>query len=294
MTQLKSVLVIGGVLALGVLALGFSSTPNVGSGSWQVDTRHSDAQLITDGTTNFGKTKLNYTLGYGRVSGAVMLDDQDATKSSVELHIYPATAMSESIAEDGNFKAQWLSNLANHTLLCFHSKKVVRTADGKLQTTGELVLTRVDRNVQVDPNEAYSGPVYGPPMIHKTSREATFEIDLSPAGSGTVKELQASGSTQINREAFPHLVKSVVNTYWPPLVQDEKCKTPTNVSEDYRGSQCTGTFMEAAGLPQAPTTVGEDYPAQSNYSATVGSQVTILLHMQLSPRAPMAKAAGAQ
>ena len=48
-------------------------------GSWQVGARHSDAHLITDATTDFGKKKINFTLGYGRVSGDVKVDDSDPT-----------------------------------------------------------------------------------------------------------------------------------------------------------------------------------------------------------------------
>ena len=76
--------------------------------------------------------------------------------------------MSESIGEDGNFKTQWLAaNLANQTLLCFHSKQITKTADGKLQVTGELATIR-HRNVQADPTEAYSGPGKRPPAASIT------------------------------------------------------------------------------------------------------------------------------
>ena len=282
----KAVLAVIGVLALVVLALGVPSTPSFSPGSWQVDARHSDAQLITDGTTDFGKKKINFTLGYGRISGDLKVDDSDPTKSSVEFHIYPATAMAEPIQEDGHFKTKWLANLANHTLICFHSKKVVKMPDGKLQATGELTLTRVDRNVEVNPNEAYAGPVYGPPMTHRVSQEATFELDAASgqiSGKGGVFE--ASASTSVTREGFPQMLKAVTTTYWPPLVQDEKCQTPANVSEDYRGAQCTGTFMESSGLPPAPIQIGEDYPGSSNYNAVVGSQLTILVHLRLAPKA---------
>ena len=123
-------------------------------------------------------------------------------------------------------------------------------------------MTRVDRNVEVTPTEAYSGPVYGPPMIHRVSREATFVFDLPTAEGNGQKdgEIQASSSYSLYRENFPQLVKAVVATYWPPVVQDEKCQTPTGGSEDYRGFRCTGMFMEPSGLPPAPgTQVGEDY-----------------------------------
>jgi hypothetical protein len=62
-------------------------------------------------------------------------------------------------------------------------KGVRGTADDQLQTTGNLVLTRVDRNVELTPNEAYAGPVYGPPIIHPVVREATFVFD-PPATRG--------------------------------------------------------------------------------------------------------------
>ena len=282
--------------AAATLAAGVPSTPTSTGGSWRVDPRHSDVQLVTDATTDYGKTKINVTVGFGRVSGALKLDDSDPAKSSVELHMYPATAMSPAIEEDGNFKVHWLANLANHTLVCFHSKKVVRTPDGKLQATGDLVLTRVDRNLEINPNEAYAGPVYGPPMTHRVSHEATLVFDLSPVAGKGQKDgtLLASASTSETREDFPQLLRAVLTTYWPPVVQDEKCQVPGGGSEDYRGAQCTGSFLQAPGLPQAPggTPVGEDYPAPSNFSAVVGSQLTILVHMQLTPQPSGEKAAG--
>lgn len=270
-----------------VLAQGTSGNPAATTKPWNVDSRHSDVQLITDGITDYGKTKVNFTLGYGRLSGAFDIDDANPAQSSIELHMYPATAMSEPIAEDGNFKNRWLANMANNTLMCFHSKKVTRTADGKLQVTGELVLTRVDRNVEANPREDYAGPVYGTPIIHRVSREATFVFDL-PAGGGKAQKdagLQASGSTSMTRENFPQLVKAALSTYWPPVVQDEKCKNTAAGTEDYRGLQCSGTFLQASGLPPAPIQVGEDYPGASNFNAVVGSQLSILVHLRLAPTA---------
>jgi len=127
---------------------------------------------------------MNLTLGFARVNGRVTVDDSDPTKSSIEFRFYPATSMAPDIDEDGKFLSHWLENLSNHTLVCFHSKKVVRTADGRLQATGDLTVTRVDRDVQADSDRSIPGPVYGPPMIHHTSREATFVFDF-PAAAGT-------------------------------------------------------------------------------------------------------------
>lgn len=283
---------IAGVVALGTLTTGISSAPPSVAGAFRVDSRHSDAQIITDATTNYGKNKIDITLGFGRVNGELKLDDNDPTKSTFDFRLYPATAMSPSIEEDGNFKARWLENLANHTLVCFHSKKVVRTSDGRLQATGDLVITRVDRNVVNSVGEDYSGPVYGPPIIHRVVHEGTFVFDF-PAGGDAQKDggIKASGSTKVFKEDFPQLVKAVVMTYWPPVVQDKNCQTPTP-SESYSGSTCTGTFLETAGLPSPDNRPGEDYPGPSNYSAVVGERLNIVVHLRLTPKTSGGQAAG--
>jgi polyisoprenoid-binding protein YceI len=290
MLKRTAVFAVAVILVLAVLGLDTANKPASMAGSWQVDARHSDAKLTTDATTDFGKTKMNVTLGFARVVGRVTLDDGDPSKSSIDFRIYPATSMAPAIAEDGKFMSHWLENMSAHTLLCFHSKRVVRTPDGRLQATGELAVTRVDRNVEATPSEAYAGPVYGPPMVHRVSREATFVFDLGDGqkDGGT----QASGSTRVFREDFPQLVRTVVNTYWPPVVQDENCQTPA-VSEAYRGTQCTGTVLESPGLPEAPHAANaEDLPGPPNFNAIVGNDLTILVHMRLAPRASGEHAAG--
>ena len=285
MVKRTAVFAVAVILGLAVLGLDTPNKPAAMAGSWQVDSRHSEAKLTTDATTDYGKTKLNVSLGFARVNGTMKLDDSDLTQSSVDFRMYPATSMSPVIAEDGKFLSHWLENMSNHTLVCFHSKRVVRMPDGRLQATGELAVTRVDRNVDSAPGEAYAGPVYGPPIIHRVSHEATFVFDLgSPNGSGD-SAIQAAGSTSVFREDFPQLVKTVVSTFWPVLVQDEDCQTP-EASEAYTGTRCTGTFMETSGLPEAPHAANaEDLPGPPNFNAIVGEHLTILVKMHLLPKA---------
>jgi len=292
MLKYTAVIAVAGVLALGIFTLGIAGKATSTSGSWQVDSQHSDAQLITDATTNWGQTRVNFTLGYARVSGGLKLDDTDPANSKLDFLMYPARSKSSPIGEDGKIKAKWLANVANDTLVCFHSKKVVRTPDGKLQVTGDLTLTRVDRDLQYNPGEDYRGPVYGPPMVHRVSREATFVFDLTPAGGNEQKAaaITASGSTAIAREGFPQLVRAVVSTHWPPLVVDENCQNPAGGTEDYRGFRCTGTFMEASGLPPAP--IGPDFLDTSDFNSVVGNQLNILVHLRLTPTVSGASAAG--
>jgi len=280
---------IAAVIALGIVGLRASKAPSYSAGSWQVDTRHSDVQLVTDATTDYGKTKINVTLGFGRVSGTVMFDDGNPAKSSVDLHFYPATSMSPPIAEDGKFNDLWLANLANQTLLCFHSKNVTRTKDGKLKVTGSLVLTRVDRSIQADPNEGYAGPVYGPPIIHRVSQDATLVFEPANADGNNKEDgaIRESASTRVFREDFPQLLQAVTATYWPPVVQDESCQQTANAGEDYHGIPCTGTMLEAPGLPEPPHAGNAEdvgYAQASDFNAILGERLNILVHMRLLPR----------
>lgn len=225
---MKPVAVFAAAVILALAVLGFDAPSKPATvGSWQVDARHSDAKLTTDATTDYGKTKMNVILGFARLNGSVTIDNGDPAKSSVEFRFYPATSMSPVIDEDGKFLSHWLENMSNHTLVCFHSKGVVRTPDGRLQATGDLSVTRADRNVDATPSEAYAGPVYGPPMIHRVSREATFVFDL-PAADGNAPSIRASGTTSMFREDFPQLVRTVVST-GRPWSKMRSVKIPTRL-----------------------------------------------------------------
>ena len=285
MSRYMTIFALAAVVALGVLTLG-AKKPTPTAGSWMVDTRHSDAQLITDGTTDNGKTKIDITVGFARVMGGLKLDDGDAAKSSLDLHIYPATSMVEPIEEDGQFKSRWMANRANHTMLCFHSKNIARTADGRLQASGDLVVVRVDRNVEIPAaNEAYNGPVYGPPIVNRLTHQATLVFDPPEANAKSDGGLQTTASTKVFREDFPQLVRAVLNTYWPPVVQDESCSSP-DVGSAYSGAKCTGTFLAPPSLPNdRGTHIGEDYPGAQEVNSQVGNRLNIVVHMRLRPGA---------
>jgi hypothetical protein len=88
------------------------------------------------------------------------------------------------------------------------------------------------------------------------------------------------------REDFPQLVSSVINTYWPPVVEDKKCEVSSSSgAEDYAGAQCTGKLVDdGSSLPQAPTGASqEDYPGAPNFNAVVGKHLNIHVHLKLVP-----------
>jgi hypothetical protein len=291
--MLKQGVLFAAVVVVAVIALAVPGKPVSTTGSWLVDARHSSVAITTDGTTDFGKTPMTVTVGFGRINGIVKFDNDVPANSLFDLHIYPATSMVPAIAEDGKFLSHWLSNLANQTLVCYHAKGYVRTPDGRIHTSGKLVLTRVDRTIDLTPSESYSGPAYGAPVIHRVERDANFVFD-SPLPSGTGKNdpgIQSWGSTTIVREDFPQLLKSVLATYWPPVVQDENCQVPM-VSESYSGAQCTGLFLRTPSLPEAPHAENvEDYPGPANFNTIVGQRLTIDVHLRLTS-GPMQRTPG--
>ena len=252
------------------------------SGSWQVDNGHSDARLSVDGTTNYGKTPFQFTVGFTRAIGSVRLDKDVPANSAVHFKLYPAGSMAPMINEAGQVSKKWLvGNLANHTLICFDSKSVTPVGDDKLTVTGILTLTRVDRNVEITPDDSYSGPVYGPPMIHRLTRPATFLFLIPPTGDG---EILLKGTAHVSREDFPQLVTSVLSTYWPPVVEDKKCEVGSGGAEDYAGTSCTGKLVDdGKSTPESPSGVNsqEDYGTASDFNKVVAQHLDIHVHLNL-------------
>jgi polyisoprenoid-binding protein YceI len=267
-----------------LFALAAPRKPVSTTGSWQVDPRHSDVQLSTDGTTDFGKSKTTFTVGFARVVGILKLDAANPANSSIHIDFYPSTAMTPTLDHDGMVSRDWFANHANNTMVCFHSQSMQQTADGRLSSKGTLGLIRVDRNVELTPSESYAGPVYGPPIFNHVQQPATFVFD-SPAVAtkGPNKgSLESSGSSSLAREDFPQLFRAVFATQWPPVVRDKNCQT-AGTGEAYAGSMCTGTFL-VPSFPVGPqASAGEDYPGPQNFNSLVGGHLTIAVHMRLTP-----------
>jgi len=294
MLQHTAVFAAAVILARSVLGQDVPNKPESMAGSWQVDNRRSDAQLTTEATTDYGKTKWNLTLGFARVNGMVKIDENDPTKSSVDLAIYPANSISPSIDEDGIFLSDWLGTRSpHHMLVCFHSKRVLRTPGGRLQATGNLSLTRVERSIE-GPNEGLSEVHADPPsVIHRTSHEVTLVFDFPASASNGQKDggIRASGSMTVSREDFPQMVRAAVSTYWPPLIQEENCEVP--IANELNGSsQCTGTFLKTPEPPKTPEAANRQaFHGSQKFNAIVGEHLTILVHMRLMPKASAERAA---
>jgi hypothetical protein len=221
------------VLALAILT---ASMPAHAQDSWQIDPKHSVATLALGSGANQSQ------IGLARVSGEVVFESCDPGDPIVTLKIVGD-------ARD-----------ADYASMSFSSKRSGIRADGKLTVTGDLSVTRVERSVTMEPNEAYAGPQYGEPAARTTTRQITLIFSdprQVPSQNGA---MHFSGRSTVSREDFPDLLDAIVLDDWPSqLVNDEKCENPSTVGEDYSGVKCTGTVIASFSNGTVPAGVGEGY-----------------------------------
>jgi len=257
--------------------LRFCCVTSAQQNTWQIDSDHSYAWLSAGVSADS-----NFTLGAARVSGTVNLDRKEPVKSRLVLDIYPAGAHLPAVNPDGKLTIESLSDVADYTLLSFHSQRATMTRDGKLELTGDLTLTHVERAATFMPGEAYAGPVYGDPVI----REVTFLVEnpgTRDAQGYANQRIAISALATVTDEDFPELQTSITDTNWPPLVQDENCQMPSTVGEGYRGAVCTGTPLNMPPFRELPLAVGEDY--HSPDTVLTGDKVMIAVHLEMTEEA---------
>ena len=119
--------------------------------------------------------------------------------------------------------------------------------------TGELSVTRVERRVTIDANEAYAGPQYGDPVAHTDTRQITVLFTNPRRVASDNGTIRFSGTSTVVREHFPQLVDAIT-TDWPSqVINNEKCTSPSTISEDYHGAECTGTVIASLDNPMVAT-----------------------------------------
>jgi polyisoprenoid-binding protein YceI len=258
-------------------------------GTWSLDSTTSSARFFQGSTADPDSVNT----GVARITGKVKLDTNVLGNSVFELSIYPADEQwAHALSPEGTLPAGYVPDATDHTLLTFHSKRVLKMGDGQLEVTGDLTLTRVERSVTLTPNEGYAGPVYGDPVMHTETREVRFLFpNLSAALSSrpltpvTLQEqgaVELSGAARVVHEDFPHLLSAIDDTNWPAVVKDERCQMPATISEDYHGATCAGTVIATthADNCRMPATVGDDYSGPI-CTPPSGNQTTIVLNLKM-------------
>jgi polyisoprenoid-binding protein YceI len=172
------------VLLAGAATLGYAQ-----SSTWKIDPAHSSA--------NFSVRHLGISNVHGRlggVSGQIVLDPADLTKSSVNATIDTTTVDTGVPMRDTDLKSDHFFDVAKYPTMSFVSKSIAKNGDG-YSVTGDLTMHGVTKPVVLE-MEAPSGEVAmgkqtrrgfdATTTIHRKDFGLTYDETLTKAGDAMI------------------------------------------------------------------------------------------------------------
>jgi len=175
-------------IAVGAALAALLSLPAfAGTTTYQIDPRHSSAQ--------FAVTHLMISTVRGEfhgVTGAVVVDDSDVAKSSVDVTIDATTVDTREPDRDKHLKSADFFDVANHPTITFKSTKVEAAEPGKLKVTGGLTIRGVTKQVVLDVTVPKS-PIKDPWGQQRTAVSGTTKINRQDFGVAWNKSLDSGG-----------------------------------------------------------------------------------------------------
>jgi polyisoprenoid-binding protein YceI len=138
------------------IAILLSASANAASTTWQIDPAHTAA--------GFAVKHLLISTVRGQfkgVTGTVVWDDKDITKSSVNVTIDATTIDTGTPMRDGDLKSPNYFDVAKFPTITFKSTKIEEAGAGKLKVTGDLTIHGVTKSVVLDvdgPSDAIKDP----------------------------------------------------------------------------------------------------------------------------------------
>ena len=125
--------------------LAWPGTAGAAGTAWKIDPQHSSAQL------SVRHLAISTVRGaFSKVNGTVQMDDQDVTKSTVEVTIDMSTVDTREPARDKDLRSGNFFDVEHYPTMTFKSKKVEQISAGKLKITGDLTLRGVTKEVVLD------------------------------------------------------------------------------------------------------------------------------------------------
>ena len=113
--------------------------------NWQIDPVHTAAQ--------FAVKHLMISTVRGQfkgVTGTVVWDDQDVTRSSVNVTIDATTIDTGTAPRDADLRSANYFDVAKYPTLTFKSTKIEQAGSGKLKVTGDLTIHGVTKSVVLE------------------------------------------------------------------------------------------------------------------------------------------------
>jgi len=158
------------------MAVGLSLPARAATSTWQIDPQHSSAQFAV---RHLGLSTVRGA--FSKLSGTMVLDDQDITKSSVEVTIDVNTVDTREPDRDKDLRSERFFDVAHFPTMTFKSKKVEQLAPGKLRVTGDLTIRGTSREVTLDV-DGPTNPVKDPWGNQRLAATATTKINRQDYG----------------------------------------------------------------------------------------------------------------
>lgn len=158
------------------LAAASSLTAQAATSAWQIDPQHSSAQFAVR------HMAISTVRGaFSKVSGTLMLDDKDVTKSTVEVSIDVSTVDTREPDRDKDLRSERFFDVAHYPTMTFRSKKVEQAGAGKLKVTGDLTIRGTTKEVVLDV-DGPSTPMKDPWGNLRTAATATARVNRQDFG----------------------------------------------------------------------------------------------------------------
>lgn len=133
------------VFCISAAAVILSVPASAATSTWQIDPAHTAAQFAV-------KHLMISTVrgAFKGVTGTVVWDDQDITKSTVNVTIDATTVDTSEPKRDADLKSDHFFEVAKYPTITFKSTKVAQVGAGKLKVTGDLTIHGVTKQVMLE------------------------------------------------------------------------------------------------------------------------------------------------
>lgn len=133
------------IAVMAIIALVLALPSAVPAGTWQLDSAHTGVQF------KVRHLMVSYVRGdFEKVSGKIVYDEQDVSKSSADITIDAASINTRVAKRDKHLRSPDFLDVEKHPSITFRSKKVEEAGDGKLKMTGDLTIRGASKEVVLD------------------------------------------------------------------------------------------------------------------------------------------------
>ena len=158
------------------LAAVLSLPAGAATSEWKIDPQHSSAQF------SVRHLAISTVRGaFSKVNGTLELDDNDITKSTVDVTIDASTVDTREPDRDKDLRSDKFFDVAHYPSITFKSKRVQQVATGKLKVTGDLTIRGTTKEVVLDV-EGPTAPVKDPWGNVRAAVTATTKVNRQDFG----------------------------------------------------------------------------------------------------------------